>query len=337
MKKIFLFLFLFLFLSLIFNFCLFSQDAVITDLSSDSKLYGGKYFPIFIGSEWNWEVKGKERTMNMEWKIISKHNINDPQNNLKDTTGFKVKVLFKQNDKTIDELSSELFIIITDGFIINYEKSDKTYKLEKIIPIEPKIGMSWDFGGTKYKITEINDNSVKVESSNEALDKFGYQLFIKNTGPFEIYEFSPKSNDETFITLLKSTSFKGTSNETAAAVKEETTAPIPVAPVVTSEKTDIETPKKMENTNTDPAKKNDDNKDFYIKTLSSSKKYLQLGAFNMNYYAEDFVKKLTGLGYTSKIYLDSDGFFKVLLETDNPDALKKELKEKNGLNSFIKK
>jgi cell division septation protein DedD len=87
----------------------------------------------------------------------------------------------------------------------------------------------------------------------------------------------------------------------------------------------------------DTKAKQKDNKELYTKTLSKDKKYIQLGAFNIPYYAEELAERLNKSGFNAKIFQDKDGFYKITIETAEPEKTKKELKDKTGLDSFLRK
>ena len=320
MKKI-------VFLFVIFNFCLylFPQEPVITDLTSDSKLYGTAFFPIFVGEKWNWEMILGGKTTNILWNIVSMHTINDPSNNLTNVIGFKTLIRFYSEGKEVSELNDEFYLIINDNFISNYKKIENGYEIEKMLPAKPKINDSWTFENTTYKITEISGNSIKVESQNQKEGKTGYQLFVINTGPFEIYENDSIKKEEIFLTLLESSSFQQLNNETEAEnIPNTKDQEISVSP------------KTSDNTLPQNSKKERIFSD-YITSLAKDKKYIQLGAFNITYNAENFALKVKSSGFTSKIFQDKDGFYKVLVETNDPLGTIKSVNEKMGLIGYQKK
>jgi hypothetical protein len=315
------------FLLIIFNICLFlySQEPVITDLMSDSKLYGTVFFPIFVGEKWNWEMSLNGKTTNMFWNIVSMHTINDPSNNLKNVIGFKTLIRFNSDGKDISELNDEFYLIINDNFISNYKKIDKGYEIEKMLPINPKINDTWIFENSTYKITEISGNSIKVESQNQKEGKTGYQLFVKDTGPFEIYENDSIKKEEIFLTLLESSSFQQPNNATAVENKpnakdQDNTVSSKTSEITTSQNTN------KERIFTD-----------YITLLVKDKKYIQIGAFNITYNAENLAYNVKSAGFPSKIFQDKDGFYKVLVETNDPIGTIKSLKDKTGIKGYLKK
>jgi len=320
MKKL-----IFLFILILLLNTLYSNESVqIKDINPPETLKGADFFPLFVGAKWEWNVKGMGDFTKITWEIISAHIINDATYNIYNTTAFKLKATFKFDEK---EMTDEWHILEYNGFICFYKKSRDNYYIEKILPVKPDIQANWVNESNKFKIAEISNNSVKVELTNEELARYGYQIFVKNVGPYEIFEYLTigDKKQEIIMSLINNVSYK----DVLTVKKEE---------IPGTEKKE-ESITKTTNIDTYQEKNNlEISKEDYINYLSADKKYLQIGSFTVIFYAEELALKSKKAEFTPKIFLDKDGQYKVLIEFSiERSIMEKEIKNKLGLDPFLKK
>ena len=321
MKKIILILLIISMTSLII-----AQDIIIRDIDSPDGLNGSQYFPLFVGAKWIWDVKGMGNITKINWELVSAHKITDTKNNLGDLTAFKLKISFDIEEK---EMTDEFYVFEYQAFICFYRKVGNDYKIEKVIPVNPLIDNKWVANNTEYKVVERKDNTVKIESVNEEIDKYGYQIFIKDIGPYEIFEYysSGEKKEDVMMTLVDSVAYEDLYEKPQQKIAEE----------IPQEDKEL-----YKENNTPQENKKEEkphivlNENDYIQKLSNDKKYLQIGAFNIVYYAEELVRNAKYNGFEAKIYRDIDGFYKVLIEVNSENDINN-VKNKITKDAFIKK
>ena len=323
MKKIIIFfIFLLLFTSL------FSEpNAEIKDLKPLDQIKGTLFFPLFVGAKWEWHVKGMGNFSKVVWEIISAHIINDTINNVNNSIAFKLKATFIFDEK---EMTDEWYILEHEGYICFYKKSRNDFYIEKIMPINPSINDSWMNASNKFEISEITNSKIKIELKNEELGRFGYQVFSRDIGPYEIYEYLiiDDNKQQMLMSLINNVSYKDISsikNKEFAALKEKK-----IEETTIEEDTLVNTPEKDDDF--------DITEDDFISSLSKDKKYFQVGSFRMDSYAKELTLKAKKAGLVPKIFLDKDEQYKVLIEfSKEKSIIEKEIKEKLGITPFLKK
>jgi len=376
MKKIIIIIFI-----LINLINLYSSDLKITDIEKPAKLYGSDYFPLFVGAKWKWQAEGFGNVKEINWEIVSSHKIESVSKNFKDITAFRM---------VSKEFFDEWYVFEFDGYICFFnEFTNET--IERKIPVNPKLENQWSNDKTKYNVAEIKDDTVKIEYIDPENNRYGYEIYKKNTGPFKKFENISKNNEKKdfYMTVIENNSFSDTGTKDSAAknkktdfieeeiktlndkktdaetkqpetviVKEEETKKAeevikkeekPVEEkIITSENKEIqkekiateEIIKKDEKIYPDkeeitPSQLNDSE---IIKDLTKDKNYIQIGAFNVIYYAKNLIDKAKTAGYDAKVFYDKDGYYKILVITlKDPKEIIEDIRKKINKDAFIKR
>ncbi len=284
----------------------YPQDVSLIKIDSCS-VKGSSYFPLFVGAKWTWtlEMFGTKNTFS--WEIIECYEITDSKNNLEKVIGFKT---------VCKEIDSEWFFIEYDGFICFYEKVDNIYEIQKIMPINPKIGDKWSENSRLNMVSTITDEFIKIDTETEDKNTIGYKIFRKDMGLYDLYEVEKKGS-ETVYTKWTLNEYKNISNESEKenilVKKDENDSNSTTTTTIIKEK-EIES-----NTTFYNNEEEINNSDYFIKSLKSDKSYIQIGSFTTINNAIKIVNKSKKYNYNTFIYLDKDNLYKVLIEIDRDE------------------
>lgn len=323
MKKIIIFfIFLLLFTSL------FPDDIIeIRDIKPPEQLKGTHFFPLFVGAKWEWNIKGLGNLTKATWEIVSAHMITDISKNISNSVAFKLKATYKDEEK---EFIDEWYILEYNGYICFYKKSRNDYYIEKIIPLDPDINDNWMNASNKLEVAEITNSRIKIELKNEELGRYGYQVFVKDMGPYEIFDALSidDKKQQMLMSLDNSISYKDVpiikNDEFPELIKKEEEK---TTPNITEENDKVDEDKDQFTVSEDD----------YIYSLSKDKKYFQIGSFKINSNAKELIIKSKQAGFVPKIFLDKDEQYKVLIEfSKEKSIIEKEIKNKLGITPFLK-
>lgn len=294
----------------------YSEDVILTKIENID-IKGNSYFPLFIGAKWTWtlEMFGTKSIFN--WEIIECYEITDPKNNLNKVIAFKT---------ICKEINSEWFFIEYDNFICFYEKIDNNYQIQKLIPINPKIGDKWSENSNINIVSTITDEFIKVDTETEDKKKIGYKIFRKNIGLYDLYEIEKKDNETIYtkwtLNEFNKNEIKKQDEDIVIKNSDETYIENEI-----SEKKKINTNEKIEN------EINKETENYLIKDLKNDKSYIQIGAFSILNNVIPILNKSKEYNYNVFIYLDKDNLYKLLIEIDkdedsNLNFIKNNIEEK---------
>lgn len=197
MKKVLFIIFL-----ILLCFSLFAAKIENIERPEDIPLEikGSPFFPLFLGAQWEFDVEGLGTLDKIVWEVTDLYKITDWKYKLKNTLAYKIK---------IEAFEAEWFALESAGFVCFYRVSGNKNVLEKIIPIEPEIDQNWKNGNDQLKVGILEENMLKIELANEKENKYGYQMFLKDMGPFEIFEYIALGDEETSLrmTLISNVTF----------------------------------------------------------------------------------------------------------------------------------
>lgn len=288
---------LILFISFITVIVTFSQDAQFTKIETTS-IKGNSYFPLFVGAKWTWTLEMFGNRNVFSWEITEVYEITDPKNNLQKVIGFKT---------ICKEIESEWFFIEYDGYICFYEKMDNGYDIQKIIPVNPKIGDKWRENFRTNSISTMTDEFVKVDTETDDKKTIGYKIFRKDIGLFDLYEIEKKDNETIYTkwTLNEYKKYGDSKNE--VVLKQDDSYK------------KIENKKRVDHIIENIDEYKDDYSRYLIKELNKSKSYIQIGSFALINNALKILKNSETYNYKTFIYLDKDNYYKVLIEIDKEE------------------
>ncbi len=377
MKKILIFLFIFINL-----INLYPADLKITDIVKPDKLYGSAYFPLFVGAKWKWQAEGFGNVTEINWEIVSAHKIDSASKNFKDLTAFRM---------VSKEFFEEWYVFEFDGYICFFNEFTGEF-VERKIPVNPKLEDQWSNDKTKYNVAEIKDDTIKIEYIDPENNRYGYEIYKKNTGPFKKFENISKNNEKKdfLMTVIENNSFSDTAKKDSVALNkkedfieeeiktiddkkintetkqpetvikkdEETKQPESVIKKEEETKKAEEIIKKEEKPaeekiiSAEEINKKDDktypdieeiapsqlNDSEIIKVLTKDKNYIQIGAFNVIYYAKNLIDKAKGAGYDAKVFYDKDGYYKILVITSkDPGEIIDDIRKNINKDAYIKR
>lgn len=329
----------------------YAGDLKIVDAPKPDKIYGCEYFPLFVGAKWKWEAKGYGSILEINWEIVSAHKIDMPSKNLTNVLAFKI---------ISKELFDQWYIFEYDGYVCFFNEFTET--LERKLPLSPKLEDRWENANEKYYVAEIKDDLIKVEFADKNGTRYGYEMYKKWIGPYKKFEniSTDKEKRDYLITLIESNTFdkKVFAEKTQDKIEENST---PKETELTKKQPEKE--ETLKETKSDeivkiqqlPAEKESKNitaselnkiekKDEFVGFKDSDKinelkkdtLYVQVGAFNIAYYAFETLNKCKELGYETKVYKDIDGLYKVLIIIKNMNEIDK-IRSKINKDAFIKK
>ena len=212
MKKIIILIFL-----IMLSVFIFAEGVSITDINSPEELKGNTFFPLFVGAKWVWDIKGMGELTRITWEITSAHIINDNSNDMNNIMAFKIEA---------KELNDNWYLMEHDGYICSYKKTRNKYKIERILPINPQLEDNWMDDDNHFSIVAFEENMLKVELINEEDDIYGYQMFILNVGPYEIFQYMTILDEQQDLrmTLIDNVSYEDMNkkSEEIDSIKSET-------------------------------------------------------------------------------------------------------------------
>jgi hypothetical protein len=295
-------------------FYLFPQDIVISDTNPPNEIKGSLYFPLSVGSKWTWTISDNNSKSTLSWEIVSYKIISEKNNNLKNIPAFEI---------ISKEMNNKWYFFEYDGFICSLESGGKEYILTRIFPINPQLEDTWSENNDNYKISEIKDNYVKAEYENEADSRFGYVVFNKNVGLFEIYQNSKKGNTKNVLKFSLTDYF----------INNDFTSKIQPENLKKQDKINLQVnPKK--NTQTSKSLKVIDN--FILTSLKTNKSYIQVASYNFLENAQSDLYSIKNCGYDVFIFKDKDGYYKILIETSENEKIILSKVKKDFKDAFIK-
>lgn len=353
-KKIF-----FIILIVLISYTVFSDEVLITEISDPENLKGSDFFPLFVGGKWVWTVQGNSEVNEIVWEIKSSHIINYKTMFIENVLGFKMVVTGNSDGQKV--FTEERYLFEFDGYICSLIPSGKTYELHRMIPVDPRIEDEWMNNDEKFNVAVVEENMVKVEYITDDASRYGYYMFISDVGPYKIYDYLTGGSDTKYteMTIIDNVSYtdlgkvkdkKTADKKDDEVVKEDTVKDEEV--VKEDTKKDEEVVK--ENTVKDEEVEKEDDKeeeyyadeeedkydvidDDYLDKLVKGKKYVQIGAYSILDNAAEMMNKSREYGYKTKIYIDDDGFYKVLILVDsNESAVIKQIKKSFVADAFFK-
>ncbi|MBN2545620.1 MAG: SPOR domain-containing protein [Spirochaetes bacterium] len=346
MKKTFIIIFIFI--SLI---NLNSSDLKITDIEKPDKLYGTVFFPLFVGAKWKWQAEGFGNVTEINWEIVSSHKIESASKNIKDIIAFRM---------VSKEFFDEWYVFEFDGYICFFNEFTNEI-IERKIPLDPKLDDQWNNDKTKCNVAEIKEDTVKIEYIDPENNRYGYEIYKKNAGPFKKFENISRNDEKKdfFMTVIENNSFRDSITKDTIAMEEkkdfideeiktlETKKDIETMPESNTMIKDESDTKKEEviikkDEKTYPDKEeiipSQLNESEIIKELTKDKNYIQIGAFNVIYYAKNLIDKAKTAGFEAKVFYDKDGYYKILIITSkDPKEIIDEIKKNINKDAFIKR
>jgi len=341
---------------ILITFFISANDFLITEVSSPDELKGCGFFPLYKGLKWTWEVKeNSELITNQTWEIVSAYIINNSKINVVNVLGFLIAVKDNKN-KIIDQF----YVFEYDGYIC-YLK-EKNGRIERIVPINPTLEDQWMNGDDIYNVAELEENMLKIEFINGDASKYGYMKFVKDEGPYQIFEYETTGdlNKDIDMKVIENIAYSDINKESKEEIVkidekekeikeeekiEEDKDVIKDEDKVTEKEEDkIVVEEKEDDTVIEEEKDevviNEEDKiieEDYIDKLSKNKKYIQIGAFNIISYAKILLIKAKDNGYTAKLLHDTDGYYKVLVEfTGNEKDVITKIRKTIAPDAFVK-
>ncbi|HOJ64522.1 MAG TPA: hypothetical protein PLE45_08885 [Spirochaetota bacterium] len=310
-------------------FLVAGEDVTLTKIEATS-VKGNAYFPLFVGAKWTWSLEMFGSKNLFSWEIIEAYEITDLKNNLDRVIGFKT---------ICKEIESEWFFIEKDGYISFYEKGDNGYDIQKIIPLNPKIGDRWNENFRINTISTITDEFIKIDTETEDKKTIGYKIFRKDIGLFDLYEIEKKDNDTIYTKWTLNEYKKYNENEKKDIVinenKQDTTTDntIVTENKISEDKDIIENIDEYESKESKKIDYSSDYSKYFIKELNKNKSYIQIGSFSIIDNAIKILENATSYNYNIFIYFDKDGYYKVLIEIEkeedkNIQFIRKNIEEK---------